>query len=202
MERLAKKSVGGMKFRHQLTLIFVIGILVMALITSVAVSNISSQIFRDRQIEQGLQVADSLAKQGELALLYQSRESAKVLVDNALNFPGVKSVTVYTETGVVLYSSKEQAEQLDSKPEQVKLSHEDKSSWVFVAPVLAGESQDNIWSEFDSAQPEREELLGYIYLQVGKDTAILMEQSILRSNLLISLVVAVILLLMLLGISR
>ncbi|MEZ5529961.1 MAG: EAL domain-containing protein [Porticoccaceae bacterium] len=202
MSRFTKKSVGRMKFRHQLTLIFVIGVFVMALITSVAVSNISSQIFRDRQIEQGLQVADSLAKQGDLALLYQSRESAKVLVDNALNFPGVKSVTVYTETGTTLYSSKNEEQHLDSKTEHVKLIHENKNSWIFLAPVLAGESQDNIWNEFDSAQTEREELLGYIYLQVGKDTAILMEQSILRSNLLISLVVAVILLLMLLGISR
>ncbi|TNF07525.1 MAG: hypothetical protein EP323_03080, partial [Gammaproteobacteria bacterium] len=65
-------------------LIFVVGVLFMALITSLAVSNISSQIFRDRQVEQGLQVAGSLAKQGELALLYQSRDSAKELVDNAL----------------------------------------------------------------------------------------------------------------------
>ncbi|WP_461482121.1 EAL domain-containing protein [Porticoccus sp.] len=174
----------------------------MALITSIAVSNISSQIFRDRQVEQGLQVASSLAKQSELALLYQSKESAKVLVDNALNFPGVKSVAVLTETGKVLYSSSDTVVQVNHRPEGPELVREDKKNWLFSAPVTAGESQENIWNEFDAAQPEAQELLGYIYLQVGKDTAILMEQSILRSNLLISLVVAVILLLMLLGISR
>jgi len=197
-----KKHGSGMKFRHQLSLIFVVGILFMALITSIAVSNISSKIFRDRQVEQGLQVADSLAKQGELALLYQSRESAKELVDNALNFPGVTSVAVLTETGKILYSSTEKLPPLNDQPDAVSLVREDKKSWLFSAPVLAGDSQDNIWNEFDSSPTENEELLGYIYLQVGKDTAILMEQSILRSNLLISLVVAVILLLMLLGISR
>ncbi|TNE76078.1 MAG: EAL domain-containing protein, partial [Gammaproteobacteria bacterium] len=202
MAPFSKKPSGSMKFRHQLSLIFVLGILFMALITSIAVSNISSQIFRDRQVEQGLQVADSLAKQGELALLYQSRESAKELVDNALNFPGVKSVAVLTETGTVLYSSSDTLSPQPDRPEVVSLIHEDGKSWLFSAPVIAGDSQDNIWSEFDSTSSEGEELLGYIYLQMGKDTAILMEQSILRSNLLISLVVAVILLLMLLGISR
>ncbi len=202
MARSSKKYASSMKFRHQLSLIFVVGILFMALITSIAVSNISSQIFRDRQIEQGLQVADSLAKQGELALLYQSKESAKELVDNALNFPGVKSVTVLTETGTVLFSSSDAAIKLKDRPQHVALVQEDNKSWLFSAPVTAGDSQDNIWNEFDATQIKNEELLGYIYLEVGKDTAILMEQSILRSNLLISLVVAIILLLMLLGISR
>ncbi len=198
----SKKYASSMKFRHQLSLIFVVGILFMALITSIAVSNISSQIFRDRQIEQGLQVAGSLAKQGELALLYQSKESAKELVDNALNFPGVKSVAVLTETGNVLFSSNDAVIQVNNWPQQVELLQEDKQSWLFSAPVTAGESQDNIWNEFDATQTKNEELLGYIYLEVGKDAAILMERSILRSNLLISLVVAIILLLMLLGISR
>ena len=72
-----------MKFRHQLSLIFVVGILVMALITSFAVSNISSQIVREREIQQGLQVTNSLAKQSELALLYQSSESAQDLAVRA-----------------------------------------------------------------------------------------------------------------------
>ncbi len=202
MNRYVNKSAGSMKFRHQLTLIFVVGILFMALITSLAVSNISSQIFRDRQVEQGLQVAGSLAKQGELALLYQSKDSAKELVDNALNFPGVKSVAVLTETGEVLYSSNDELPPIAKRPDDVALVNEDSSVWLFSAPVIAGESQDNIWNEFDSPSTDSEELLGYILLQIGKDASILMEQSILRSNLLISLVVAVILLLMLLGISR
>lgn len=183
-------------------LIFVVGVLFMALITSLAVSNISSQIFRDRQVEQGLQVAGSLAKQGELALLYQSKDSAKELVDNALNFPGVKAVAVLTETGEVLYSSNNELSPIAKRPDDVSLVLEDSDMWLFSAPVIAGESQDNIWAEFDSPPGDGEELLGYILLQIGKDASILMEQSILRSNLLISLVIAVILLLMLLGISR
>lgn len=191
-----------MKFRHQLALIFVVGILVMALITSLAVSNISSKIFRDGQLQQGFQVTESLARQGELSLLYQSRESAKDLVDNALNFPGVKAVTVMLETGEILYAGGDETLQAGDYSDEVSLIHEDNDHWVFNAPVVAGKAEEALWEEYSDDGQAGRETLGYISVVVGKDALILMEQSILQSNLFISMIIAVILLLLLLGISR
>ncbi|MDX2350665.1 MAG: response regulator, partial [Porticoccus sp.] len=178
-------------------------ILVMAVTTSIAVSNISSQIVRDREIQQGLQVTDSLAKQSELALLYRSKESAKDIVDTALNFPGVKAVSIVTETGTVLHTGGGVVTQVPFyKPSVAKMVHEDNDYWSFSSPVLAGASQDSVWGELYGEDKEKEVSLGYITVLMGKDTVILMERSILRGNLLISLLVAVVLLLLLLGISR
>ncbi|MFT6420892.1 MAG: diguanylate cyclase (GGDEF)-like protein [Porticoccus sp.] len=199
---LSRNKTSNMKFRHQLALIFVVGILVMALITSLAVSNISSKIFRDGQLQQGFQVIESLARQGELSLLYQSRESAKDLVDNALNFPGVKAVTVMLDTGEVLYAGGDEALQSGVHSDEVSLIHEDDNHWVFNAPVLAGKTEDALWEEYSDDGKSERETLGYISVVVGKDALILMEQSILQSNLFISMIIAVILLLLLLGISR
>ena len=199
---LSRNKTTNMKFRHQLALIFVVGILVMALITSLAVSNISSKIFRDGQLQQGFQVIESLARQGELSLLYQSRESAKDLVDNALNFPGVKAVTVMLDTGEVLYAGGDEALQSGAHSDEVSLIHEDDNHWVFNAPVLAGKTEDALWEEYSDDGKSERETLGYISVVVGKDALILMEQSILQSNLFISMIIAVILLLLLLGISR
>ena len=203
MEAKPNKKAPGMKFRNQLSLIFVVGILVMAVTTSIAVSNISSQIVRDREIQQGLQVTDSLAKQSELALLYHSKESAKDIVDTALNFPGVKAVSIVTETGTVLHIGGEVVAQVPFyKPSVAKMVHEDNDYWSFSSPVVAGASQDSVWGELYGEDVEKEVSLGYVTVLMGKDAVILMEQSILKGNLLVSLLVAVVLLLLLLGISR
>ena len=200
----AYKKTHKMKFRHQLSLIFVSGIFVMALATSLAVSKISSQIVRDREILQGLQVIRSLAKQSELAMLYQSKESAKDLVTRALNFPGVKTIQIATETGTVLHVGGEVSDNVPLyTPEVEKMVHEDEHYWVFSSPVLAGVPEDSVWSElYEESSEQQQEILGYITVRMGKDTVLLMERSILNGNLVISMIVAVILLLLLLGISR
>lgn len=203
MDKKAYNKTHRMKFRHQLSLIFVLGIFVMALITSIAVSNISSQIVRDREIQQGLQVTRSLAKQSELALLYQSKESAKDLVVRALNFPGVKTVLIATETGAELYAGGDVASDMPLyKTPSEQMVYEDKDYWAFSSPVYAGASQENVWGELSEIDAEQPELLGYITVRMGKDTVILMEKSILNGNLVISMIVAVALLLLLLAISR
>ena len=184
----AYKKTQKLKFRHQLSLIFVLGIFVMALITSLAVSNISSQIVRDREIQKGLQVTSSLAKQSELALLYQSKESAKELVTRALNFPGVKTILVATETGAVLHGGGEAPDEVRMyTPDVDQMVHEDDKYWVFSSPVTAGQSQDNVWGELDEEDSEQQEILGYITVRLGKDTVVLMEKSILNGNLVISM---------------
>lgn len=193
-----------MKFRHQLSLIFVLGIFVMALATSLAVSKISSQIVRDREILQGLQIIRSLAKQSELALLYQSKESAKDIVTRALNFPGVKTIQVATETGTVLHVGGEVSDNVPLyTPKVEKMVHDDEHYWVFSSPVVAGVPEDSVWSElYEESSEQQQEILGYITIRMGKDTVLLMEKSILNGNLVISMIVAVILLLLLLAISR
>jgi len=203
MQQKPQKLATKMKFRTQLSLIFVVGIFVMAIITSLSVSNISSQIVRDREIQQGLQVTSSLAKQSELALLYQSKESAKDLVDTALNFPGVKAVGIITETDSVLYrGGDDEAPIPQYKPSLPNLVDESDNYWIFSSPVVAGDSQDSVWGELYDENNDSKVLLGYITVVMGKDTLLLMEQGILRGNLLISLIVAVALLLLLLAASR
>jgi diguanylate cyclase (GGDEF)-like protein len=197
------RKTDSMKFRHQLSLIFVVGILVMALITSFAVSNISSQIVREREIQQGLQVTNSLAKQSELALLYQSSESAQDLAVRALNFPGVKTIMIATEAGKILYTGGEVSTGIPLyKALSDQMVYEDDSYWVFLSPVYVGTSQEDVWGGLYQVGEETPEILGYVTVRMGKDTVILMEKSILNGNLVISMIVAVVLLLLLLAISR
>ena len=78
-----------LRFKTQLTLVFVVGILLVATLTSVIVSKISSGIIEDHQVLQGMQVTESLARQSEVALLYQSPESAEDIVPDKKTGKGI-----------------------------------------------------------------------------------------------------------------
>ena len=97
MKRNPKKGwFDRLRFKTQLTLVFVVGILLLASITSMVVSKISSGIIEGHQVLQGMQVTESLARQSEVALLYQSAESAEDIGRSAINFPGVKGIIIET----------------------------------------------------------------------------------------------------------
>ena len=201
------------RFKTQLTLVFVVGILLVASVTSVVVSKISSGIIEDHQVLQGMQVTESLARQSEVALLYQSAESAEDIGKNAINFPGVKGIVIETEKSESLFNigvtslEVSNSNVLNAKPldapldrsNQLSLVAENENLWKFSSPVFV--SNDDIDLDAQS-NPQEEILLGYITVIVGKDTLRLMQQSTLRNNLLVSFAGAMILLFVLLYFSR
>ncbi len=192
-----------LQFRHQLGVIFVVGIIVLTLITSFVVSKVSTVIITKQQIQQGLQVTESLANQSELALLYQSAESARDIAESAINFPEVKGIRIETEKREELYQLG------DSYPDTVFISAgiqapsliaENSGYWLFSAPVKSTQDYDN---QLNILPDDMESfLLGHITVLVGKDTQRLMQKGILRSNLAISIGLAGILLILLLMIAR
>ena len=212
MKRQARKGwFDKLRFRTQFSLVFVIGILLLATVTSVVVSKISSGIIEDHQVLQGKQVTESLARQSEVALLYQSPESAEDIGRNAINFPGVKGIVIETEKSDLLFSigvtslTSSTSMVNEDISAELSLAEEDENLWKFTSPVFV--SSDG--NEFDIQDLEEIEnldkeniLLGYITVIVGKDTLRLMQQSTLRNNLLVSFAGAMILLLILLYFSR
>ena len=77
--------------------------MLLASVTSLVVSKISSGIIEEHQVLQGMQVTESLARQSEVALLYQSEESAREIGRNAVNFPGVKGIIIETDKSDLLF---------------------------------------------------------------------------------------------------
>ena len=196
------------RFKTQLTLVFVVGILLLASVTSVVVSKISSGIIEDHQVLQGMQVTESLARQSEVALLYQSAESAEDIGKNAINFPGVKGIIIETEKSDLLFNigvtaldvaNTDMPRATLERSGELSLVEESENLWKFSSPVFF--SNDAVGLDAQGAVQE-EILLGYITVFVGKDTLRLMQQSTLRINLLVSFVGAMILLSVLLYFSR
>ena len=171
-----KRWFDRLKFRHQLALIFMGGIIVLTLVTSFVVSNVSTSIITEQQIKQSLQVTESLAGQCELALLYQSAESARDVAENAINFPGVKGITIETDKQEELFSLGRDFTQLKvkSRVSELSLVNESSDYWVFSSPVMSSQDYDNQLNILPGDQDSF--LLGYITVLVGKDTQKLMQQ--------------------------
>src|SRR4051812_41200602 len=91
-------------FRRQLTVLVSAAILGLALFSSLINSWEASSRMRDYFVEQGQRIAENLARQSTLALLYHSAENAHDVVATTLTFPDVLSVQITDARHVVLLS--------------------------------------------------------------------------------------------------
>ncbi len=191
-------------FSQQLALTFTVGILLLAVVSSLAISKLSSETVRDKLISEGLHATESLAAQSTLALLYWSSDNARDAVQTTIAFPDITGVSIYNSEYVTLLTEGEQGLPdgvISTWSSETKLELDVENAWYFIAPVYAGtplENQDE--SPFDSVIYEPE-LIGYVRLVKSKETLHTMAKDILWGNLYISIALSSILLVLLLAIT-
>ena len=215
MPRLKPNWFDKLRFKTQISLVFIFGILVLAFATSVTVSSISSSIIEEHEVLQGKQVTESLARRSEIALLYQSPEAASDIGEDAMNFPGVKGIVIETDKADVLFATgsmfvadnsefvnqdtQQTTETANKKATELSLVSENIDFWKFASPVYTSSTDDS--QGMDTTNSDHV-LLGYITVVVGKDTLHKMQKSTLQNNLMASFFGAAILLFALLYFSR
>ncbi|MES2039540.1 MAG: EAL domain-containing protein [Pseudomonadota bacterium] len=184
-------------FSLQLTVIITAAILVLALFSSIMNSWQASHRMRAYFVVQGQQVAENLARQSRLALLYHSADNAREVVATTLAFPDVLQVEIANADHKVLLSQSKPGvvlPPLKTHPagplSSARLEQESDQDWRFSAPVFAGESEA---SPFE-VQESKPQLLGYVHVVVGKTTLDRLVSSLLLGNLGISFSFALILL--------
>jgi diguanylate cyclase (GGDEF)-like protein len=198
-----KTWFSGASFRLQLAAAFVIGILLLALIAPTVTAVRSSDAVRQTLVKNGARLTETFADQSRLALLYRSPENGQQAAEATLNYPDVESVSILTPEGKVLLNLGASgapggaSEMPVTGPEMLT---ETERYWVFGAPVYSTDEQEDL-SPFDIRTPERE-LLGYVYVRVGKGTLDALGSQILTTNFTITLAAAGILLLVLLAITE
>lgn len=186
-------------FRRQLTVIATAAILGLALFSSLINSWEARRRMRGYSVEQGQRIAENLARQSTLALLYHSADNAKEAVANTLAFPDVLQVQITDASHRILLSqvnplAKIAAAQLHpgkSLLTQAILEQESDEEWLFGAPVFGGQTEENSPFEMQVVQPQ---LLGYVHVAVGKGTLNRLANSLLLGNLFITLSFAAVLL--------
>lgn len=184
-------------FSLQLTVIITAAILLLALFSSIMNSWQASHRMRTYFVVQGQQVAENLARQSRLALLYHSADNAREVVTTTLAFPDVLQVEIANAEHKVLLSQSKPGVALPPLQTQpagplssARLEQESEQDWRFSAPVFAGEAEA---SPFE-VQESKPQLLGYVHVVVGKTTLDKLVSSLLLGNLAITFSFALILL--------
>ena len=178
-------------FQRQLSITVTVGVLCMALFSSLLSSWQGNERVRRNMIEQGQRITENLARQSTLALLFASPENANEVVNATLAFQGVEYVEIRDNKNQKLLArgKTEQAgfsgedavriDLVDTKDAAAYLSAENKLAWKFEAPVL---SQPGETTPFQMQETARE-LLGHVSVIVSKDALDQMTRDIFVVNI-------------------
>ncbi|MBI5429704.1 MAG: EAL domain-containing protein [Nitrosomonadales bacterium] len=190
-------------FQRQLGITVTLGILLLALISSIVGSWQGNERVRHDLIEQGQRITESLARQSSLALIYSSADNAAEAVSATMAFPGVVGVEIRHANGSVLLARGNPKHKPDELVEQTNhagglqaaalLDAESRFAWHFAAPVYSQPSAESPFGE--AATPE---LLGSVSVVMSKAALTRMTADIFITNLATSFSFALLFLLLIL----
>ncbi len=183
-------------FRGRLLAIVTLGILSLALIASVTTAWVTSNRAAEQMVAQGLRIADTLAAQSILGLIYESPENAEKPLETVMSFPDIIQAGIF-QTDRRPLSVKGENRLLLPKTENLtmtgaKLIDQTHQAWHFIAPVLTGIHSESDDFQFQLDDPTVE-LLGYAYVVMDKATLRDLQVNIFLNNILIALSFAIIL---------
>jgi signal transduction histidine kinase len=198
------RRLSQIRFSRQMTLVVSAAILGLALFSSLATSFEASRRMKSYLIEQGQQIAQNLARQSTLALLYESPDNAEMALKNTLAFPDVLRVRILDAKGKVLVAqAKGDADPaaitwLANSTSESALQGEAGNELFFAVPVLSEASQG---SPFE-AEEHKQTLLGRVQVVVGTGSLNRLVFSLFVGNLLVTLAFAAVLLWMIQRVTR
>ena len=182
-------------FRSQLSIMVAIGVLLLALLSSLAISWQSSRETRQNRQQQGQHLAESLARQARLALLYDASENASDALSGVLAFPDVLRVEIRRPDGRLL-TTLDSTGATQAVAEEVPpvdllsaafIEAEDSEAWHFVAPVRTAGNASPFEVEEKAGQT-----LGYVRVVLSKATLTRATFNLFALNMGISLFFALV----------
>ncbi len=204
MKNIFFAFLGKFTFQRQLSVTVTLGILFLALFSSLVGAWLGNERVRRNVLEQGQRVTENLAHQSALALIYASADNAADAASATLAFPGVVWVEIRDNNQHVLLArgSASAADlpprsgQESSSPNAV-LDGESPDAWRFAAPVYSQSSAESPFHE--AAAPE---LLGRVSVVVSKAALAQVTTEIFSANLATSFSFALLFLFLLRFLTR
>ncbi|MFH0933810.1 MAG: PAS domain S-box protein, partial [Pseudomonadota bacterium] len=197
MNKLIAAFFQQTSFRRQLAITIGLGILFLALSSSLTGSWQVNERVRADLIEQGQRITENLARQSALALIFDSVENADEAVKATMAFPGVIGVEIRHSNGTALLARgnntivKVPGEDLSVSGLQAAamMDAESEAAWHFAAPVYSQPVDDSPFG--DASTPE---LLGHVSVVMSKSALARMTSDIFITNLVTSFSFAILLL--------
>ncbi|GEM_PF-2243371 len=203
MKNVLKNFLRNTAFSQQLSITVTTGVMCIALFSSVVSSWQGSRQIRLTLLDQGERIAENLANNSTLALLYNSAENASQVINTTLTFPDVIQVEIRTPTGqpILVRGNNDAKPVTDASPPPNTISAaymeaETGKDWRFIAPVRTKQAA----SPFEMEE-QKEELLGYVRVIQSKATLARMMTQVFLINLVISFFFAFLFLLVIRNLS-
>ncbi|MDD5385467.1 MAG: EAL domain-containing protein [Gallionella sp.] len=172
MKKILNEFLQRFTFNHQLGFTVTLGVLFLALFSSVVGSWQSNERVRLGLLEQGQRIAENLARQSTLALIYASADNAAEAANATMAFPGVVSVEIrdVSQRTLLTRGNADPAEfptlleQTNWVQDAAVLDAESRNAWRFTAPVYTQSSAESPFN-VQTAAPE---LLGHVSVVMSK----------------------------------
>ena len=172
MKKILNEFLQKFTFERQLGIMVTLGVLFLALFSSLVGSWQSNERVRLNLLEQGQRITENLAHQSALALIYASADNAAEAANATMAFPGVVSLEIrdVNQRTLLTRGSADHAEfpTVDDRANWVQaaavLDSESRNAWRFAAPVYTQPSAD---SPFD-VQTAAPQLLGHVSVVMSK----------------------------------
>jgi diguanylate cyclase (GGDEF)-like protein/PAS domain S-box-containing protein len=172
MKKILNEFLQKFTFERQLGIMVTLGILFLALSSSLVGSWQSNERVRLNLLEQGQRITENLAHQSTLALIYASADNAAVAVNATMAFPGVVSVEIrdVNQRTLLTRGSTDPAEfptvveRANGVEAAAVLDAESRNAWRFAAPVYTQPSAESPFN-VQTAAPE---LLGHVSVVMSK----------------------------------
>ena len=185
MKKMFAAFFQKLTFQRQLGVAVTLGILFLALFSSVVGSWQGNVRVRHDLIEQGQHITENLARQSSLALIYASADNATEAVNATMAFPGVVGVEIRNASGGLLLARGnvnlaeflEQPKNPSGLQAAAMLNAESGKAWHFGAPVYSQPSAESPFGE--SATPE---FLGNVSVVMSKTALDKMTSDIFIAN--------------------
>ncbi|MCG6968830.1 MAG: HAMP domain-containing protein [Gammaproteobacteria bacterium] len=199
MNRLLNKITANYSFRRQLSVAFTIGILILALVSSLTTSWLGSQRTKDNIIEHGKQITQNLARQSILALLYAEGENAREAAQGALEFPDVLYVAIFDLQNNMLLKQGElnvsRSDYLLPENHNANLVEETSDFWRIASYVYT--DAGGVDDDFLFVDVPKQQRLGVVEVIIGKANMRKAVTSVFLVNIGISITLALMLLMVL-----
>ncbi len=196
-------AIRSLSLQQLIGLSFTACVLVLAITSSLVISQQSGETVQRRLQDEGMQLVSSLASQSTLALLYGDTESATQAAARFLAFPDVRSVELMNTEGLRIYASQGAAPAASASggaPHSPALTGSDADTWTFEAPVWSGNTEGA--SPFaEASSNDKRELLGSVRLVMSRQTLSSMRAEIVRSSLGMAVLLSAVMLLVLLALT-
>lgn len=194
------RIVNTTSIRYQLFTMVGLGILIMLLLLLVSSALITNQKVKEILINEGYEYTRYLALNSKLALLYSSAENLDAVIKSTLSFEGVQALGVYTSDYKIFTSAGKNIlpDSIDIKEIEFShkpvIFHEDKNSWFLISAVKLDNQTNEMDNQIFKTTSNNKNILGYACLVIDKSTLKNIESQLIFSNLAITSIIAILLL--------